>query len=316
MSNSPFEIPNELRDFAERSVDQARKAFEGFLAVAQRAAGVAGDATNTSRSGAKSVSAHVLTYTEQNVNAAFDLAHKLIKAKDPQGGSGAAERIHEEPARRLAKPGQGARRRHPEERNPGLDLTRQLRLAANQSSAQNRSTQNLRFHHGYRTKKSAAAQAVSATAPTEAAAALNAVIPTPPDLAEPAVEIQQSLRSALEKGVVESRAAFVKAKTAADEAASAFEVSFAAAKDGALAINAKAFEALRANAEANFDFLKAVLAAKSLSDVIALHAEFTRKQVETMTGQTKDIGALTQKAMTDAVEPIKEQVAKSFKIAV
>ena len=40
---------------------------------------------------------------------------------------------------------------------------------------------------------------------------------------------------------------------------SAFEVSFAAAKDGALAINAKAFEALRANADANFDFLKACL---------------------------------------------------------
>src|SRR5271165_2172874 len=105
-------------------------------------------------------------------------------------------------------------------------------------------------------KKSAAAQAVSAATPMEAAATLNAVIPTPPDLAEPAVEIQQSFRSVLEKGVVESRAAFVKAKTAADEAASAFEVSFAAAKDGALAINAKAFEALRANAEAHLDFLK------------------------------------------------------------
>ena len=84
MSNSPFEVPNELRDFAERSVDQARRAFEGFLAVAQRATSVAGDATNTSRSGAKSVNAHVLSCTEQNVNAAFDLAQKLVKAKDPQ----------------------------------------------------------------------------------------------------------------------------------------------------------------------------------------------------------------------------------------
>jgi len=26
----------------------------------------------------------VLTYTEQNVNAAFDLAQKLLRAKDPQ----------------------------------------------------------------------------------------------------------------------------------------------------------------------------------------------------------------------------------------
>jgi phasin len=84
MSTSPFEIPNELRDFAERSVEQARKAFEGFLTVAQRTAGVAGDAASTSHGGAKSVSAHVLAYTEQNVNAAFDLAQKLVKAKDPQ----------------------------------------------------------------------------------------------------------------------------------------------------------------------------------------------------------------------------------------
>jgi phasin len=84
MSTSPFEIPNELRDFAERSVEQARKAFEGFLSVAQRASGVAGDASTTSQSGAKTVSAHVLSYTERNVNAAFDLAQKLVRAKDPQ----------------------------------------------------------------------------------------------------------------------------------------------------------------------------------------------------------------------------------------
>ena len=84
MSNSPFEVPNEMRDFAERSVEQARKAFEGFLTVAQRASGVAGDAAKTSQGGAKSVGAHVLSYTERNVNAAFDLAQKLVKAKDPQ----------------------------------------------------------------------------------------------------------------------------------------------------------------------------------------------------------------------------------------
>jgi phasin len=171
-------------------------------------------------------------------------------------------------------------------------------------------------------KKSAAVQAVSSAAPIEPPAPFTeatATLPTPPEavaVAEPVAEMQQSIRGALEKGVVESRAAFVKAKTAADEAASAFEQSFSAAKDGALAINAKAFEALRANADANFDFLKAAFATKSLTDLIALQAEFARKQLQAMTGQTKDIGSLTQKAMTEAVEPIKEQVAKSFKIAV
>ena len=167
-------------------------------------------------------------------------------------------------------------------------------------------------------KKGAVPRAVSVAAPVEAVAAtVNAVLPTESQLvAAPTAEIQQSFRGALEKGVIESRAAFAKAKTAADETASALEVSFAAAKDGALAIHAKAFEALRVNADANFDFLKAVFGAKTLSDLIALQTEFARKQVETMTSQTKDFGALTQKAMADAVEPIKEQVAKSFKIAV
>ena len=83
MSNSPFEIPNELRDFADRSVEQARKAFEGFLTVAQRAAGMATEAPTTP-AGAKAVSVQVFAYTEQNVNAAFELAHKLVRAKDPQ----------------------------------------------------------------------------------------------------------------------------------------------------------------------------------------------------------------------------------------
>jgi phasin len=166
-------------------------------------------------------------------------------------------------------------------------------------------------------KRSAVPLAVSA-APVEAAVAtVNAVLKSEPQLAAaPAAEIQQSFRTALEKGVVESRAAFAKAKSAADETANAFEVSFAAAKDGALAINAKALEAMRTNADANFDFWKAMFSVKSLPDLISLQTEFARKQVETITSQTKDFGAMTRKAMADAVEPIKEQAARSFKLAV
>jgi phasin len=166
-------------------------------------------------------------------------------------------------------------------------------------------------------KRSAAPLAVSAAAPVEAAVAtVNAVLKSEPQLAAPAAEIQQSFRTALEKGVVESRAAFAKAKSAADETANAFEVSFAAAKDGALAINAKALEAMRANADANFDFWKAMFSVKSLPDLLTLQTEFARKQAETITSQTKDFGAMAQKTMADAVEPLKQQAARSFKLAV
>ena len=164
-----------------------------------------------------------------------------------------------------------------------------------------------------------------ATSPKKAAKTpASDLVPLPTDIVAEAVEaaeapvaeFQENVGAALEKGVAESRAAFVKAKVSADEAAHAFEKSYVAARDGVIAINAKAFEALRTNTEANFDFMKAAFAVKSLADLVALQSEFTRKQVDALAGQTKDIGALAQKTVTSAIEPIKDQVAKSFKIAV
>jgi phasin family protein len=148
----------------------------------------------------------------------------------------------------------------------------------------------------------------SVTHPTEAAT----------EVAETIVEADagmlESTRAAFEKGFAESRAVFVEAKVSADEAVNALEQSFTAAKDGVIAINAKALAALRANADANFEFMKASFAVKSLSDLVALQGEFTRKQVDAVTGQAKDIGALTQKTMAEAIEPLKDQMAKTFRL--
>jgi phasin len=83
--NEPiFQIPNEVRDFAEKSVEQARKAFEGFAGAAHKAIGSVETTTSTFQTGAKDVSVKALGYAEANVNAAFDLARKLLHAKDPQ----------------------------------------------------------------------------------------------------------------------------------------------------------------------------------------------------------------------------------------
>ena len=129
-------------------------------------------------------------------------------------------------------------------------------------------------------------------------------------------EIHGNLRTVVEKGLVETRAAYAKAKTTADETAGALETSYAAAKAGVVAINTKAFEALRANLEANFDFVKSAIAVKNVSDYVTLQGEFARKRLEAMTDQTKEIGELAQKLASQTVEPIKDQVAKTFKIAV
>jgi phasin len=167
-------------------------------------------------------------------------------------------------------------------------------------------------------KKSAASQ--SAPAPTSVEPDLESTLPDTTEaveaIVEPAVEMQQTVRTALEKGVAESRAAFVKAKASAEDAANAFEISFAATREGAAAINAKALEALRVNAEANFDFVKASLAAKSVTDLVSLQSEFTRNRADAAVVQFKDIAGLVQKTVTEAFEPLKDQVAKAFKVAV
>jgi|SRR5580692_7667891 phasin len=139
--------------------------------------------------------------------------------------------------------------------------------------------------------------------------------PVVADSAPSITEFPGAVRASVEKSLEQSRAAYAKAKLVADESAAALETSYAAARAGVAAINAKAFETLRANVEANFDFLKSSFAAASLADYVELQGEFARKQMDAVADQTKEIGALAQKATLDAVQPIKAQVAKAFSLS-
>ena len=77
-----FEIPKEMRSMAEASFDQARKAFEGFLASAQQTtARIEGQGASV-RAGAKDISTKAVSYAEKNVAASLDYAEHLLKAKD------------------------------------------------------------------------------------------------------------------------------------------------------------------------------------------------------------------------------------------
>lgn len=80
---NPYDIPPEMRDFAERSVAQARKAFEGFMGAVQKASGTMEGAL-TAAPGAKDMSSKAVAFAEKNVNSAFDLADRLVHAKDVQ----------------------------------------------------------------------------------------------------------------------------------------------------------------------------------------------------------------------------------------
>jgi phasin len=77
-----FEVPNEVRAFAEKSVEQARKAFDGFVSAASQAASTFEGRTAAAKAGAKDVTQKAMSFAEQNVSNSFDFAQKLMRAKD------------------------------------------------------------------------------------------------------------------------------------------------------------------------------------------------------------------------------------------
>jgi len=77
-----FEIPKEMRQMAEASVEQARKAFDKFMTNAQATAGTLEERRATVRAGAKEIGIKAVSYAEKNVQASLDYAQSLLKAKD------------------------------------------------------------------------------------------------------------------------------------------------------------------------------------------------------------------------------------------
>jgi 3-hydroxyisobutyrate dehydrogenase-like beta-hydroxyacid dehydrogenase len=67
---------------AEASFDQAKQAFEKFLASAQSTASSIENRGETVRAGAKDVSTKAIAYAEKNVAASLDYAQQLLHAKD------------------------------------------------------------------------------------------------------------------------------------------------------------------------------------------------------------------------------------------
>jgi len=87
MNDNPmwnFDVPTQMRQFAEQSVEQAKKAMDGFLVAAQKTAATLETKANSAQSGAKDVREKVMTFAEQNVATSFEFAQKLVRAKDVQ----------------------------------------------------------------------------------------------------------------------------------------------------------------------------------------------------------------------------------------
>jgi phasin len=83
-SGPNFQIPEEMRAFAEKSVEQAKQAFDSFISAAQHAANTMENQATSARSGAKEVGDMAMRFAEHNVATSFEFASKMVHAKDAQ----------------------------------------------------------------------------------------------------------------------------------------------------------------------------------------------------------------------------------------
>jgi phasin len=82
--NGKFEIPAEMRVFAEKSVEQAKQAFDGFISAAKHAVNTAESQAQSARTGAKEIGELAMGFTQRNVATSFEFAERLVRAKDAQ----------------------------------------------------------------------------------------------------------------------------------------------------------------------------------------------------------------------------------------
>lgn len=79
-----MQVPPEMRAFAERSVIEARKAFEGYMDAATKALSGVEQSAAAAQSNARDLSRKAMGFAEDNVAASLDFAQKLMGARNPQ----------------------------------------------------------------------------------------------------------------------------------------------------------------------------------------------------------------------------------------
>jgi phasin len=77
-----FEIPEAMRDMAERNVEQARSAYNQFLDMARQSQDLVSKSSDTMAQSAREIQAKTLRYAEQNMEANFAFVGDLAKARD------------------------------------------------------------------------------------------------------------------------------------------------------------------------------------------------------------------------------------------
>lgn len=129
----------------------------------------------------------------------------------------------------------------------------------------------------------------------------------------PTVEVPAAFREIADKAVTNSKDAYAKLKTAAEDATEAFEDSYETTRTGLVALTRTSLDNAKSHTDAAYAFARDFMGVKSFAEAVELQAAFARKQFETISEQTRELQTLAQKVSTDATRPVRQSFEKAFK---
>ncbi len=77
-----LEIPEAVRELAERNVEQARAAYSQFMDMARKAQDMVSKQQGAITAGALDIQSKAMRYAEENIDASFKFAADLARARD------------------------------------------------------------------------------------------------------------------------------------------------------------------------------------------------------------------------------------------
>ena len=84
MSDKISEQTEKMREMAQTTLDKAKDAVSKYIAETQKLREKADSGVRATYSSVKEINEKAVAYAEANVAAGFELAQKLLQAKDPQ----------------------------------------------------------------------------------------------------------------------------------------------------------------------------------------------------------------------------------------
>jgi phasin len=84
MAQDNFQVPPEMRALAEQSMEQAKKAFDGFMTATHNTISTVESQTAAVQAGARDMTQKAVGFAEKNVAASFEFAQRLVRARDAQ----------------------------------------------------------------------------------------------------------------------------------------------------------------------------------------------------------------------------------------